>query len=66
MKIKLTKEDWFYERQLKRITGMTGQKDEANALGYFGTLRTKKIELPPMEIQQALEIMSNGSCITDK
>ena len=64
---RLTKEERTCEYQLKTITGMTQQKDEANALGYFSHMRAKTIELPTgLTPAQALEIMTNGDCATDK
>jgi len=60
---KLTREERAHEYQLKTITGMSQQKDEVNALGYFSHMRATTIELPTgLTPKQALEIMTNGDC----
>ena len=58
--IPLTKGEWKREQELKQITGMT--KFRRCPLGEFNTARAQIITLPPMEVRQALEIMSNGDC----
>ena len=63
---KLSQEERAHEYQLKTITGMTRETDYPNALGYFSHMRSTRIELPPIGIKQALEILNNGDCSTDK
>ena len=59
MRSELTKDEKDYEQQLDVADG--------NVRGDFWLLLTqKRIELPPMEVGQALEIITNGDCATDK
>ena len=59
MEPELTQDEKDYEQQL--------DIGDDNAHGDFWLLLTQgRIELPPMGLQQALELMSNGDCATDK